>query len=166
MKTAEDFFTRTAGDLMSREVVTLPQHMPLSAAARVLAEARVGGAPVVDGEGHCVGVLSASDFMSRQKAGNRAALAQPAVPGCVCSDWAVVEQDWDALPAAAVSRYMTADPVTVSPATPVGELARLMVDANIHRLIVADGNGRPVGIVSATDLLAGLARAAGGGGSR
>jgi CBS domain-containing protein len=72
----------------------------------------------------------------------------------------VVEHDWDTLPAESVSWYMTADPVLVSPETRVGELTRMMVDAHIHRLIVAGADRRPAGIVSSTDVLAALARAA------
>jgi CBS domain-containing protein len=59
-----------------------------------------------------------------------------------------------------VAEYMTADPVTVSPGTLVGTMARMMVDARIHRLIVLDQGGRPVGVVSSTDVLAAVARAA------
>jgi CBS domain-containing protein len=59
-----------------------------------------------------------------------------------------------------ISRYMTAQPVTVEPSTPIGELCLQMVDAHIHRvLVVADGE-RPCGIVSSTDVLAAVARAA------
>jgi CBS domain-containing protein len=53
---------------------------------------------------------------------------------------------------------MTPDPVTVTPATPVGRIAQMMVDAHIHRLVVIDKNQNPVGIVSATDILGALAR--------
>jgi CBS domain-containing protein len=55
---------------------------------------------------------------------------------------------------------MTADPVLVSPETRVGELARMMADAHIHRLIVTGADRRPTGLVSSTDVLAALARAA------
>ena len=58
-----------------------------------------------------------------------------------------------------VSRYMTKGPVTVSPATPIGEIAQKMVDAHIHRVLVAD-NGRPSGIISSTDIMAAVANAA------
>jgi predicted transcriptional regulator len=44
--------------------------------------------------------------------------------------------------------------------TPIGDLARMMIDAHIHRLIVVDDAGRPAGVVSSTDLLAALAAAA------
>lgn len=42
---------RTAGDLMTREVVTLTQDMSLRAAARLLSQARISGAPVIDAQG-------------------------------------------------------------------------------------------------------------------
>jgi CBS domain-containing protein len=54
---------------------------------------------------------------------------------------------------------MTADPVTAPAATLIGELARMMLDAHIHRVIVVDTQRRPVGVVSATDLLAAIAQA-------
>ncbi len=160
MQVTQGLFELTAGDLMSHEVITIPQDMSLPAAARELAQAQVGGAPVVDAEGRCIGVFSTSDLARRSRLKKRATLRAPAIPGCVCSDWEVVEHDWDTLPAESVSWYMTADPVLVAPETRIGELARMMVDAHIHRLAVAGADRRPTGIVSSTDVLAALARAA------
>jgi CBS domain-containing protein len=54
---------------------------------------------------------------------------------------------------------MTADPVLAAPGTRIGDLARMMIDAHIHRIIVADPvTQRPLGIVSTMDVLAALAR--------
>jgi CBS-domain-containing membrane protein len=53
---------------------------------------------------------------------------------------------------------MTTDLVTALPGTPIGDLAQRMIDAHIHRIIVTDAEGRPVGIVSSTDILAAVAR--------
>jgi CBS domain-containing protein len=61
------------------------------------------------------------------------------------------------LPTDDVCHYMTVNPVAVTPDTPIRALARLMLDAHIHRVIVAGEGGRPVGIVSSTDVLAALA---------
>jgi CBS-domain-containing membrane protein len=47
----------TAEDLMSRDVLVIPQRTTLRYAAHLLAQAAVSGAPVVDEEGRCVGVL-------------------------------------------------------------------------------------------------------------
>jgi CBS domain-containing protein len=51
------------------------------------------------------------------------------------------------------------DPVTVPPTKPVRELARMMIDGHIHRIIVVDEQCRPVGMVSSTDILAVMANA-------
>ena len=111
---------------------------------------------MVDASGTCVGVLSATDFLCLAER-ERQRSTGPGTPSrCICSDWQVMEMH--DLPADEVRDHMTADPVTAHAATPVGELARLMLDAHIHRIIVVDGAGRPVGVVSSTDLIAAVAQ--------
>jgi len=61
------------------------------------------------------------------------------------------------LPADAVSAHMTTDVVTATPQTGIAELARWMRDARIHRVVVVDDRGRPVGIVTSMDVLAAVA---------
>jgi len=147
----------TAGDLMSAMVVVIPQDMSLQGAARRLTQYQVSGAPVVDDEGRCVGVISASDFVhwagDPQKARHTAAS-----PGCVCASWQIVDADQFS-DEDCVRHFMTADPVTVPQLTPVQKLAQMMLDAHIHRLIVVDRQEHPVGIITSTDILAALARA-------
>jgi CBS domain-containing protein len=77
-------------------------------------------------------------------------------PHSVLADWQMVEVE--KLPTDAVSHYMTADPVTVPTDTSIITLARMMIDAHIHRVIVVDEEDRPIGIVSSIDILAALAR--------
>jgi CBS domain-containing protein len=193
----------TASDLMTRNVVRLTAEMPLWQAADVLLKNQIGGAPVVDKEGKCVGVLSASDFIRsalaperlpkaasgplpvtcgfqlkhridnghevtlcilppgvccaqvEQKGPNRERLIVCSQPHSVLADWQVV--DVEKSPADEVRRFMTADPVTVGPETPIRLLARHMIDAHIHRVVVVDEEQRPIGIVSGTDVLAAVA---------
>ena len=193
----------TADDLMITDVVRLTDEMPLREAARLLLQKQIGGAPVVDAQGKCVGVLSATDFL--RLAVKRADITKPlspqlpitcpfqlkhrildgnevilctlppgvcpiqvkqkgpeggemivcSQPHCVLTDWQVV--DVEKLPTDQVRHYMTADPVTVGADTPIRVLARLMIDAHIHRTIVVDKGQRPIGVVSSTDVLAAVA---------
>jgi CBS domain-containing protein len=141
--------------LMSRDVVTVTEDMSLQAAAHVMCEAHVSGVPVLDGQGRCVGVLSTADFMHfvehRQQVGAGGGFA-PA------SDWQLF--DASALPSdEEVGQYMSRNVVTVSPKTPLADLARRMLDAHIHRLIVVDANDKLLGVVSSTDILAAVAHA-------
>jgi CBS-domain-containing membrane protein len=78
-------------------------------------------------------------------------------PHCVLVDWQVVEVE--KLPTDAVREFMTPDPVTARPATPIRLLARMMIDVHIHRVIVVDEEQRLIGIVSSTDVLAAVAYA-------
>ncbi len=204
MVTTSPFFDLTARDLMSRDVVTIPEADSLREAARLLSQARISGAPVVDHQGKRVGVLSATDFLRwAEKQGGtplasshslprtcsfwvrqRDALGKEDIlcmlpPGAcsiqsaqmtpegkevqVCREPFSVPTDWqvvltEELPPDAVRLHMTADIVTVAPDTPVRELARMMLDAHVHRLIVVDEERRPVGIISSTDILAAVAR--------
>jgi CBS domain-containing protein len=52
-----------------------------------------------------------------------------------------------------VRDVMTADPVTVTPATPIKDLAGLLVEQRIGALPVLTPHGRPVGLVTEADLL-------------
>jgi CBS domain-containing protein len=191
----------TAGKLMSFEVVTIPESLPVRDAARRLAAARVSGAPVVDESGCCVGVLSVTDIArwatlppapsagpSRTcsfwehgcgAAGEDVAVCQLAPGACAlqrrqagpngkpltaCTQpHGVCVGEWQVLEPAETSdgtvrEFMTPDPVTASADTPIRSLTRMMIDASVHRVIVVDDAGRPVGIVSSTDVLAAVAR--------
>ena len=145
----------TAEDVMTDDVLILPQDMPLATAAHLLSEAHITGAPVVNANGRCVGALSATDFLRRADAEVRNAVGHVRVPVCVCSDWQMVERDGGDRDA--VRDHMTTDPVLVDPTTPLTTLANLMLNAHKHRAVVVDERGRPVGIVSATDVLAAVA---------
>jgi CBS-domain-containing membrane protein len=146
----------TASDVMSRDVIVVPRKMSLRAAAHMLAQAHISGAPVVDDTGRCVGVLSVTDLIHWLSQGDRTAKQRDSDLEPICSDWQVV--DLDVVPADEVCHYMTADVVTALNGTPIGELAQKMLDARIHRIIVTDAEGRPIGIVSSTDILAAVAK--------
>jgi CBS domain-containing membrane protein len=146
----------TARDLMSESLMVVPREMSLPRAARLLARAQVSGAPVIDADGRCVGVISAIDFLHRAERECDHPEPPHATPGCICAPWQIL--DGDALPEEAVEQYMTPDPVTAAPAMRICDLARMMLDAHIHRVVIVDAEHHPIGVVSATDVLAAVAR--------
>jgi CBS-domain-containing membrane protein len=147
----------TAADLMSRELTLVPQDMSLPAAAHLLSRARISGAPVVDQDGRCVGVLSSTDFVHYVDTGDGHPGRRPAgAPERVC-EWQVINVI--GLPGETVRTFMTPDPVTAGPHTTISDLARMMLDAHIHRVVITDNECRPTGVVSSTDILAAVANA-------
>jgi predicted transcriptional regulator len=144
----------TAADIMSHDPLVVPKHMPIRTAAHLLSERQVSGAPVVNVRGVCVGVLSATDFMQWAEGKKR---PHWSAHECACSDWQIMEPEH--LPEDEVSVYMTPDPVVAQEGTSVFALARMMLNAHIHRVIIVDSVNRPVGIVTSTDILAAITRA-------
>jgi len=149
----KSFLDLTAADLMSRDVVTLHKDLPLRDAAFRLAAARISGAPVIDAEGRCVGVLSKSDVARSVGEGTVAPRAE--APGELYTDWQVV--DLEALPAEAVATYMSEDVISAYPDTTLREMARMMSAFRIHRLVITDLTMHVLGVVSAMDLVGAIA---------
>jgi CBS domain-containing protein len=151
------FLALTAADLMTAPVMTIPQETPLREAARLLSGSHISGAPVVDPDGQCLGVLSSSDFVTwavkGEEGGEKGQVIHFIAP------WGELI-DIDESPDNEIRHYMTALPVTVAPTTPIGELAQKMVDAHIHRVLVVEDKNRPQGIVTSTDVMAAVAREA------
>jgi CBS-domain-containing membrane protein len=160
---AKPLLALVARDLMNKEVATIPLDLGMQTAARWLAQLHVSGAPVVDERGRCVGVLSSNDFVSccaanRSRCGkNRTEVrVGPCTdPDCVGCEWQMVQPE---SVEGTVREYMTPNPATARPDTPIAKLAEMMVDAHLHRLIIVDEQDRPVGVVSSTDIVAAVAR--------
>jgi len=141
---------RTVADLMNPGVFCVAPGTTLREAREQLAKRRISGAPVVDGRGRPVGVVSQSDLVRHA--------AQPATAGSTGRFYSDVEdyQDIAELPIddsdEPVEKVMTRRVYTVTRDTGVAVAASVMRERKVHRLIVTD-RGLVVGIVTALDLL-------------
>lgn len=139
-------------DVMSKHVVAVNPSDSLHEALDLICENRVSALPVVDGRGHCVGILTTSDLIELthelddelQNLG-RVNESKP--------QW-LIEQLTKALGSERVSEQMTPDVASVRPETPVPEAAAIMLRNRIHHLPVVDENNHLRGIVSTMDILA------------
>jgi CBS domain-containing protein len=160
--------TTRASDLMVRSVVTLKPADTLAHAAAVMLHEQISGAPVIDREGVCVGVLSASGILGAEDkvAQEQRKVAESsfwnsnlALPMSVYAD-KLEEVREKIAPAAGqpVERFMTSDLVSVTADTPLRVVVESMVNAHVHRVVVLDADRRLRGIISTTDVLAALLR--------
>jgi CBS domain-containing protein len=69
----------TAADLISRPIVAVSPDLSLREAAHVLIRNRISGLPIVDKDGQCIGVLSATDLL-RATEGPGGAIRLPSHP--------------------------------------------------------------------------------------
>ena len=147
--------TRTVKDLMNRHIMTVSEEITTDELARYLTEREITGAPVVDSQGHLIGVVSMTDIGR-----NVAEQSDPILSSGsnFYRDDAVdltledFGQRYAEERAVTVREVMTPVihqvPVTAS----LAEAARIMVERHIHRLVVTQGKD-PVGIITSMDLL-------------
>ena len=113
----------TAGDLMNPEILTVSEEMSVEEAAAFLTEQEITGAPVENSEGDLVGVISVVDIAASSYSGSHS-----------------------------VAELMTPDVQSVPEEATVSEVASLMLEDHLHRVLVVRDD-QPVGIVSTSDLL-------------
>jgi CBS domain-containing protein len=138
------------GDVMSREVVTVPPGASLKEAARLLVEHRISGVPVVDNQNHVVGVVSEADVLAKEVAGPEPRRLLAWLTG-------QLEVDRSKLEARLVGEAMTSPALTIERNRPVGAAAKLMVEKGVNRLPVVD-DGKLVGIVTRANLVRAFVR--------
>lgn len=117
---------RAAREIMTARVHTIGPGATLAEAAEVMARYGHGSLPVVDGAGRLVGLFTRRDLDRALHHG---------------------------LEGASVEKYMWKGPVTIPPDLPVDKVRRCMVDNDVGRLLVVDGDGVLQGIITRTDLL-------------
>lgn len=149
---------RVAKDIMTPEPVCVEFGMTIRDIARIFEENEISGAPVVDGGGHLVGVVSRTDLVKRYSDGGIDRDPSMLIEMFGSND----EEDEDGMgpmpqQVVTVDDFMSTEPITAAPSTPIREIASSMVAARVHRVIVIDRERVPVGIVTSLDLVKALA---------
>lgn len=143
-----------ARDIMTQDVISIPKDMNVREAALVLTTHRITGAPVIDAEHSLVGVVSSMDLVRNS--------ARMVTSKKILSPYftklelemlkelqsRVVPEDQDPL---FVSDVMTPYAVSAQGDTLVDEVARIMIEQCVHRVLILD-KGQLIGIVSSMDI--------------
>lgn len=152
----------TARDVMTSEVFSVSPELTLIDLERDLDAQRVTGAPVVE-HGKLVGIVSRSDIdrqlsRERSRSAGMAAFYLALDPGeerSAATD--PTQSAIEGLRSLRVRDIMTAEVISVAPDTGVREVARVMDERRIHRVLVLEG-GQLHGLISTLDLVRVLAR--------
>ena len=141
------FDSLTAGNIMSKSVVFVEQEMPLVEAAHLLAGKKISGGPVIDQDGRVIGVVSEKDFLKEMGVGATPSFMQIATH-CLNSKSCMIGN----LRNRTVGDIMTKPPITAGTEMTIGTISTLFAKRQINRLPIVDADGRPIGIVTRTDL--------------
>lgn len=118
-------------DLMQRDVICVSPEMDVRDLARLFQEKAISGAPVVDHEGHLVGIVSTTDLAHLvAEQGTRTSKSRRAT----------------------VREIMTSPVLCIDENCPLAEMMDIMTRARIHRLVVTR-NDVVVGMVTASDII-------------
>jgi CBS domain-containing protein len=139
---------KTVKDVMSTLPVWVSETASFQDIAARLRECRVSAFPVLDGHGKVIGIVSEADLLVKE-----AVLAEP---GGIAGLLAGLVHHASRAKAGGVTaaELMTSPAVTIGPDDTVEHAAKLMYDRKVKRLPVVDQDGRLVGIISRTDILA------------
>lgn len=172
-------------DLMETEVATVAPETSVADLVAFLDRKGITGAPVVDTDEALVGVVSVRDVlhlaremgevpeamrwgMARNVGPQESGFLDPPVEGEFFAYYVTpgggfvdvrsrIQEAPDKLfDGYTVADIMSTDPVMIPPDSMVQDLARLLRDHKIHRVLVVD-NGQLVGIVTTSDILDHLA---------
>ncbi len=117
-------------DYMDTEVPTLNPEMEILDAVNFLLDNHVTGAPVVNGEGTLIGILTEKDCLRLLATGSN-----------------------NEFPSGTVADFMTARVETIRPHMNVYFVAGLFLGQNFRRFPVVDEAGRVVGAITRFDIL-------------
>jgi predicted transcriptional regulator len=145
---------RRVKDVMNPDIMTVADDMTTDELVQYLAEREISGAPVVDGQGHLIGVVSMTDIGRHLAEPSDFAPSRP--PDFYNDTDEVTLEDlgqrYVEERAATVRDVMTPVIYQVEVTASVAEAARIMIEHHIHRLVVTQGK-EPVGIITSIDLL-------------
>ena len=119
---------------MTIDPVVVAVDASIEDAAHLLHANSISGLPVVDPLGALVGVISQTDLVGViDSPVGRLIRARPS--------------------GLRVGELMSSPAMTIPMTGSLRDAARTMVDAGVHRLVATDDTGRPVGVLSAIDLV-------------
>lgn len=142
---------RKAEDAMTSPVHCLHREMSASEAATFMASHGISGAPVVDEKGAICGVVSEKDFLKKMGLPGTASFMAVVsrcmtIYGCLVSD----------LGGLSVRELMNCPPIVAAKETTLADISELFSKHSINRVPICDTDGRPIGIVTRTNLVGSL----------
>jgi CBS domain-containing protein len=122
---------------MTQGAICVSADLSINDVVRVLLDNHISGAPVIDDQGHAIGVISKTDLLREQK--------RFAETGTIRT----------------VGDIMTPVAFTMKETAPISQAAALMAFEQIHRLPIVSDSGEVIGILSSIDVLRWIAQSEG-----
>jgi CBS domain-containing protein len=143
---------------MQRDIVTVSPGDTLRRALELMTDNHVTGLPVMDDNSRCIGLVTSSDILNYEQEHT-----EEFSEDRTTQFFDPESQQWESIPLSAfgleefgdvrVEDVMTRELIRVGRNTPLREVARRMIDARVHRVLVMDDRLNLYGIISAYDMV-------------
>jgi CBS domain-containing protein len=143
---------RTAGEIMTREIITVSPDMGVAELAALFWEKSISGAPVVDADGRLVGVVTETDLIDQSKKVHIPTVLNILDSMIILENPTKLDRELKKMTGTTVKDICTSEPVTVTEETPMDELASIMSERHLHTLPVLK-DGRLVGVIGKADII-------------
>jgi len=143
-------WSRRVSDVMATSVVTVDRATPYKEIARLLAEHKISGMPVLKMGREVAGVVTEADLLTAEAQTARRLQSTHRL------GWRNRAGRYGSArhPAHTAGELMTSPAVTIAPHVTVHAAGRVMSDRHVRLLPVVDDHNRLIGVVSRRDLLA------------
>ncbi len=137
---------------MTREVITVLPDTPVIEIARKMLQNDISGVPVVDRDGHLVGIVTETDLVVRNANVHFPTFLQILDARIYLTSTRHFEEELRRALGTVASDVMTREVQTVKPEDDISVAATLMVDKRLNPIPVL-GDGRLQGIISRSDII-------------
>ena len=143
----------TAAVIMTPDVVTVQPDTPIREVAELLSVNSFGSLPVITPDGKVIGLVTEEDMASR--------VAEIHLPRHINFLGGIIylqspqhfEEEAERILADSAREIMTEQVTMVQLDTPVAEIASVMLEHDIRRVIVVDADSRLQGIITRADII-------------
>ena len=147
-----------AQDIMTKDVITVHPQTPVRELATLLLNHKISGVPVVDEAGKVLGVVTESDLIFQNKKVHLPTAVAILDAFLFLERPEKLEQEMKKIAGSMACDICSAELISVTPETPLDELATLMAEKKIHTLPVLDG-GKLAGVIGKSDIIRTIAQA-------
>ncbi|MDO5707064.1 MAG: CBS domain-containing protein [Andreesenia angusta] len=144
-----------AKDIMKSELVLIHPDVKIKTAVKKMIENDISGIPVVDGSQKLLGIVTETDILNYGKLQTMPDYLELLETILYRQTPNKYQEELLETLSEEVNSVMNDNVITVSPETPIGEVAVKMTDKDINRVIIVE-NDRVKGLISRKDILSNI----------
>ncbi|MBA4318822.1 MAG: hypothetical protein C0412_10515 [Flavobacterium sp.] len=144
----------TIEEIMTTDVVSVDEDMPITQVAEIVSKKRIHGVPVVNKEGKVVGIITETDFFKKDSS-NMLYIPQMIefIKSGKMKDADEKDETMAALVQGKAKDIMTKDCITIRPETSIEDFILLVKSNGFNTFPVANESGVLLGIITVFDMI-------------